>query len=747
MAKNGSSLTFRVFGFLLLIAALLTGGRFAFIYGDWFLNKSKILDELAGYKKQLDDLRAPVPVEELAGQVEPGTVSIPTRVYDRNGVLIGEYFHERRQLILLSDLPEHVPQTLIASEDRNFYRHSGINFKAIARAMLVNLSSFRFAQGGSTITQQLAKVLFTAQDKSLDRKVFEFFCAREIEKRYTKDEILEMYLNLIYMGHGNYGIESASQAYFGKSARNLTRGESAMIIGLLPNPNNFSPLKDLKIALNRQSIVLGTLVDSGQITEKDKTRIIGSFRNAWKVREKENIITSSIGDFKDSAYRLNLAPYFMEHIRLKLLEKFSMDTIRKGGLQVYTTLDYEKQVQANIQLKAAIDSQKKWYAEAASSFRKIKKTDKAAEYEAAIEKTNGAFISIEPATGYVLTMIGGAEFSQKNMFNRATKANRQIGSLMKPFVYYLGIARKEITPATLIKDEKLVIGKHEYKNYDHKFLGEITVREALKRSRNTTAVRSLSKTGVDQLRTLIGELLDIPADQLQTRVPREMGIALGTPSFTPMEVARMYAIMANHGKLLEPRTLLRVTDSRGKILWEDDRNIAEKEILDPVASYITISMLQGVFEKNGTAGFVERLRNQNEKLNFDMAGKTGTTSDYTDAWFAGITSDEASVLWVGADDNTTLGSGRSGGSICAPAWINYISATRSSSPPMTFLENWPLEKTVRESFCADSGGVPRSSTSCPEIVQDQVFYEGTEPRFFDPRTDPGTSTNEDPLLY
>ncbi len=715
--------------------------RLMMAYASWSNEQEEVLGKLISYKKQLDFLRKPTESEERAGEISPGAVAIPSKIYDRNGVVIGEFFTERRSLIPIENLPKHLLQALIASEDRKFYEHEGVNFTAIIRAFVTNILQLRFAQGGSTITQQLAKVLFTSQEKTIDRKMYEYFCAKEIESRFTKNEILEMYLNLIYMGHGNYGVESAAQLYFNKSAADLTLGESAMLVALLPNPKLFSPISNLERSLERTEVVLNAMVETGVLKTDAAVKEMANFKKTWQIVSLQGNLVSRIGDFPDKAYRVNLAPFFLDHIRQKLLTLFSNDVLTRGGLKIYTTLDYRRQAAATNALKSSIEMQLKYYDKQIAAAKKKNNAKAVESLEDLKNQLNGAFITLEPQSGYILTMIGGKEFSNKNMFNRALKAKRQIGSLMKPFIYYLAISQKLLTPASLVEDTPVKIGDISFRNYDGKFSGKMTLRQALKQSKNTTAVLTLQQLGFDDLRRMIADTLDISYAEASTRIPKELGVALGTSLFTPLETAQIYAALVNHGKRVVPRDLLRVEDSQGKILWEEQETPPEISVLDPVASYITISMMQGVFEEDGTAGWVASLRRKDPTyLPFDIAGKTGTTSDYVDAWFAGMTSDEVSIIWIGNDNNVSLGYGRAGGSLCAPAWVNYIRAGRLNSPPRDFAENWPLENIVRESFCASSGGVPRAEGVCPDVVRDQVFFEGTEPRTFDPRlpTEPET---------
>ncbi|MDH4261733.1 MAG: PBP1A family penicillin-binding protein [Spirochaetia bacterium] len=718
------------FLFICIIFSGISTLTFVKAYLNWNSQKEEIIGKLFTYKKQLDQLRSNLPVEELGSEVNIGTVAIPSRVYDKNDKLIGEFFTERRTLINLDKLPLYIERSLIASEDRKFYEHHGIRYSSILRAILKNIITFQYSQGGSTLTQQLAKVLFTNQEKTIDRKIFEFFCTKTIEERFTKKQILEMYLNLIYMGHGNFGVESASQYYFNKSSENLSLAEASILIGLLPSPEKYSPINDLEKSLMRQRTVLNALIETKVITKQTANISLTAFYAQYQVQKINDHYLSTVGQFPDRAYRINMAPYFLEEIRKVLLQTYTANELMKGGLRIYTTLDYDRQHNAEVALKKAIAAQKDSFDK-----EKIKAQNKhdiknAEFFKEAREKTNGAFITIEPKTGYVLTMIGGSEFSASNQFNRSTSAYRQVGSLLKPFIYYLAIAEKKITPATIVKDEPLKVGKYDFHNYDGGYLNDITVYEALKKSRNTIAVKILQMVGVKPFKRLLEKILD---EDLSQRVPNEAGVALGTPSFTPIEVATLYSVLINNGRSVNPVTMLRVEDSQGHILWTNEETPKEKQILKSDSAYIIVQMLTSVFEKEGTSGWVADYKKKNpDTLNFEIAGKTGTTSDHKDAWFAGLTSDEVSIVWIGSDMNAPLGNDKSGGSICSPVWIEYIQNTKKDLPPEPFKVNYTLENITHENFCLQSGGVPHDKESCPNTVKNQSFLTGTEPDFFCP---------------
>ncbi len=713
--------------YLVLLFAFF-GVRVFLAYNKWTDEEAAVLQKLDLYKQQLDRLREGMIARDTVASIEPGAVAIPSKVFDRSGKLVGEFYTERRSLLNYENFPAYLTTALVASEDRKFFEHHGIDYTGILRAMGRNIVHFRFAEGGSTLTQQLSKVLFTNQERTIDRKLFEFFCAQAIEKKYSKKEILEMYMNLIYMGHGMYGMETAAQFYFNKSAKNLTLGEAAALVGVIPNPKAYSPVTDLPRFLARQQTVLMSMVAIGKLTKENVTRERSIFFQRWRIASKTSK-DSIIANFPDRLTGKNYAPYFLDYLRQKLATQFGQDTLTKSGLRIYTTLDLSRQIVAQRVARTAVELQKQHYQKLLATAKKKNQAHKIKEYEKALETTNAAFISIEPKTGYILTMVGGGEFSQKNQFNRAMKAERQVGSTIKPLIYYLALKQKIITPATLLEDEPI----RDYQNYDGKFMGKISLRDALKLSRNPTAIRVLQKLDFDELRSLFRDALGMSSQEADQKIPRELGVALGSSTLTPFQLATLYATLLNDGKRVEPRDLLRIEDNQGRQIWEAPEVPQPTPVMDEAASYVTLTLMQAVVDGGGTAeGAMRSLRNKEGRLPFDVAGKTGTTSRYIDAWFVGLVSDEASVMWVGNDVNTTLGAGRSGSGLCAPRYADYLQSTRRDTPPKPFIETFDQSQIVRKSFCPATGLLSRFPGACENEVQDQAFISGTEPTELDP---------------
>ncbi|MBV6494661.1 MAG: Penicillin-binding protein 1A [Turneriella sp.] len=712
----------------ILILILFFAARVFFAYNRWNDEEAAVMQKMRLYKQQLERLQSGALERDTVASIEPGAVAIPSRVFDRHGKIIGEFYTERRSLLNYADFSVHLIDALIASEDRKFYEHHGIDYTGIFRAFLRNILHLRFVQGGSTITQQLSKVLFTKQEKTLDRKIFEFFCARAIEAKYSKKEILEMYLNLIYMGHGIYGMETAAQFYFNKSASRLTVAEAAGLVAMIPNPTLYSPINDLPRYLFRQSVVLKSLVATKKITAQKAKSETEIFYRTWRIASKKST-KSAIADFPDRSIGKNYAPFFLDYLRQKLMVAFSQEALTKSGLRIYTTLDLGRQIAAQKSVKAAVELQKRHYEKMLTTARKKNKLAKIQELEKALATTNAAFISIEPKTGYILAMVGGAEFSSQNQFNRALKAERQIGSTIKPLIYYMTIAKQIYTPATLVDDTPI----QDYQNYDGKFMGKMPLRDALKLSRNPPAIRALQKLDFDEVRSLFADTLQMPFKEVEKKIPRELGVALGSSSFTPIQLAQMYAAMLNQGRRVDVRDLLRIEDNQGRQIWEAPEPTEPPQVMDPTAAYVTLTMMQAVVNDGGTAApALKSLRNADGMWFFDVAGKTGTTSKYVDAWFVGLVSDEATVVWVGNDNNTTLGAGRSGSGLCAPRFADYIRVTRMADRPKPFAEIFDQSNIVRKSFCPETGLLSRFPGSCEGEVKDQAFIRGTEPTQFDP---------------
>lgn len=715
---------------LLALLAVYTG----IVYLGWLRDRDDALDRLFRYKRLIDhteELREGYAYRSADIDLKAKVVDIPTRIYDRNDEIIGEFFEQKREIVPYSYIPRMLVNAVMASEDRDFYRHRGISYKGILRAFAVNLTRLRVVQGGSTITQQLAKVLFTDMDRSLRRKIYEAFCATEIEKRYDKQDILSMYLNLIYFGNGAYGVESTAKMFFGASVRELTETECAMIVGVISNPLYYSPISNLNNSINKTRRIMKSLVDAGYLKPEAAETQLGRFLDKWDVVfDAEGKATSSlIGSFIMSTYRVNRAPMFNELIRRELAAKFGEDVVKRGGLAVFTTIDAAKQDIARKSLQDGVLVQREYHLRRAEKFKGSKKGESERENASNIE---GALVSLDPATGEVLTHVGGYSFSSQNQMDHVTQIRRQPGSSFKPIVYAAAVEARDITPSSIIIDEKTVFGKnYAPRNYDGKYLGPVTVRDALAKSINIVAVKVLEKTGYSAVFRVLKQGLDLSEEDLSDRFGKTPSMALGTYELSPLENCTLHALLVNGGNYVRPYGVRYVKDYNGNIVWNNEEEVilAVKEkrdrlgkIIDPAACAVTVSMLKGVFELEGTAEHVMKSR----KFSFQVSGKTGTSSNYTDAWFVGYTADMVTTVWVGNRKGAiSLGEGRAGGVISAGIWGAYAAGIYRESSPGDFIV--PEDGVTRQTICLDSGMVPHEPGLCPRVAVDELFISGTEP--------------------
>ncbi|RPI93832.1 MAG: hypothetical protein EHM32_07530, partial [Spirochaetales bacterium] len=509
-----------VFIYIPLLVMVLLAAYTGVVYLGWLSDRDKALDRLFRYKRLIDhteELREGYAYRSADIDLKAKVVDIPTRIYDRNDEIIGEFFEQKREIVPYSYIPRMLVNAVMASEDRDFYRHKGISYQGILRAFAVNLTRLRVVQGGSTITQQLAKVLFTDMERRLKRKIYEAFCALEIEKRYDKQDILSMYLNLIYFGNGAYGVESTAKMFFGISVRELNETECAMIVGVISNPLYYSPISNLNNSVNKTRRIMKSLVDAGYLKQEVAEAQFRRFLDKWDVVfDAEGKATSSlIGSFIMSTYRVNRAPMFNELIRRELAAKFGEDVVKRGGLTVYTTIDAAKQDIAQKALQEGVLSQREYHLRRAEKFKGSKKGEAERDNASSIE---GALVSLDPYTGEILTHVGGYSFSSQNQMDHVTQIRRQPGSSFKPIIYAAAIEARDITPSSIIIDEKTVFGKnYAPRNYDGKYLGPVTVRDALAKSINIVAVKVIEKTGYGTVFRIIKQGLDLSEDELSER--------------------------------------------------------------------------------------------------------------------------------------------------------------------------------------------------------------------------------------
>ena len=642
-----------------------------------------------------------------------------TELYDDRGRVIGSFALQRRVVASYENFAPVLRDALVSIEDKDFYRHSGINFWRIVGAAYRDIQSGGKVQGASTLTMQLARNLFLSPDRSFHRKVQETMLAIQIERRFTKPQIFTLYANQIFLGHGVYGFEAASEFYFGKPARDLTLAEAALLAGLPKGPGIYSPINHPDRAMKRRNLVINAMLEDGKITAAQAADA-RSAPVALHLQHDPN----------------SLAPYFVEEIRRYLENKYGTDQVHEGGLKVYTSLDVDLQKAANQSVLdglAAYERRHGWKGHLenvvtqGSALDKYQHPDwddepevngyvhalvtssgigiatlKFGRYAAALSQADvawtqgkvqnllhagdicyvkiltltpngaarvsleqdsgaqGALLAIDNASGGIKAMVGGRDFSESK-FNRATQALRQVGSSFKPYVY-TAVIDLGGSPDDTILDEPVTFetgsGPYSPHNYDEKFEGTITLRRALAQSRNIPALKLASKIGI---KTVIdyAERFGITA-----RLPPYLPVALGAAEITLMEQTSAYSVFPNDGVRVTPRYITKVSDYEGRVLEEDYPEV--KDVVSARTARIMTAMLREVVLRGtGVAA---------AKMPFPVAGKTGTTNDFTDAWFMGFSPTMTCGVWVGFDEKKTLGAKETGGHAALPIWMNFMSS-------------------------------------------------------------------------
>lgn len=528
-----------------------------------------------------------------------------SQFYDINGnVIYTTLSEERRVPVSIDKIPKHVQQAFIAIEDNRFYEHSGIDYRGTARALVSTLSG-REVQGGSTITQQLAKNAFLTQERSIIRKIKEAFIAKELEHKYTKDEILTMYLNQIYFGQGAYGIESASLYYFGKHVQNLDIAEAATLAAIPKSPNYYNPFENPKESKNRQELVIDQMVKYGFI----------SVDSAAKAKAKKMVYSTS------HKQQNNPRGYFFDMISQKVIAEVGADALYKGGLKIYTTLDMDMQLAA----EKAMRHLPNYYTDSKK-----------------LAQPQMALAAVDPKTGYVKAMIGGRG---QDKFNRATLAVRQPGSAFKPFVY-LTAMQNGFTPASIIEDKEEEFAKGwKPQNSDMQWHGKVSLRTALKRSINVPTIKLAREVGVDKIVANVEKMGITTLVDSGAYSDVNLAMALGglSKGVNPLEMASAYGVLATNGLYNKPIALLKIVDRDGKVLYQAKPQ--SKRVVDAASAYLTTNMLEDVLV-SGTGGGMG--------IGRPAAGKTGTTDTYIDAWFVGYTPDLSTAVWVGDDNNKPM---------------------------------------------------------------------------------------------
>ena len=663
---------------------------------------------------------------------------------------MAEFYIEKRIMLPLEDIPLALKQASLAVEDSNFYYHFGIDPKAIFRAFITNLKAGRVVEGASTITQQLSKTLFLSRERTLPRKIKEAILAIRLEMVFTKDEILEMYLNQIYYGHGTYGVEAASRNYFGKGVSDITIAECALIASLPKAPNHYSPYKDPKRARKRRNHTIRRMAYLSFITAEES-----------KIAMNEEFHLGEVTDM------LNRAPYFVEHIRQFLEEKYGSSKLYRGGLKVYTTLDIDLQESAQNAVKENLRTSDKRYGyrgplgimhlsngelaiqealiktnsfdednsitegniikgvvwsigeqqvevllghdkgtidisdmnwarppntQLDGRWAKITRPNEALTsgdliwvkplrlkdigWELALEQepdVEGGLVSLDPKTGQLKAMVGGYDFS-KSQFNRAVQAIRQPGSAFKPVIYAAAI-NEGYSPSSIIIDSPIIFKEKENAfdkwkpvNFEQKFFGPTSLRTALTHSRNVVTVKLMQSIGIKGTIKLAKRL------GIFSKMEQNLSISLGSSGLTLFELTSAYSAFANNGELVKPSAIRNIQNRKGEILYTPIPEISQP--ISPGVAYTITSLLQSVV-KHGTGKKVR-------SLNRPVAGKTGTTNNYVDAWFMGYTPELVTGVWVGKDKDEPLGKNETGSRAAIPIWLQYMQKALANKPITNF---------------------------------------------------------------
>ncbi|NCO74809.1 MAG: penicillin-binding protein [Cyanobacteria bacterium] len=556
-------------------------------------------------------------------------------IYDVKGLLLTTFHgEEHRTSVPLNELSPQLKRAVMAIEDSSFYYHNGINPASIARAVVVNFKSGGVTEGASTLTMQLVKNVFLSHQRTFSRKLAEAVLAVRVEQVFSKDQILEMYLNNIYWGHNNYGAETAAQSYFNKSAADLTLPEGAMMAGIIQAPEVYSPLANYDIAKQRQALVLNRMADLGWITPEEA--------------EKAKKTPLKIG--KSKAWQSSKLPYVTDAVREELIKRFGQETVIKGGINVQTTIDYKLQMEAEAIVKKA--------------HRNLRASG--------VRADQVALVSIDPRTHFVKAVVGGIDY-EKSQFNRVLQSRRQPGSAFKPFVYYTAFATGKYTPNSVIPNYTRGFreggGYYRPQNYGGGGGGgSVTINNALAHSLNIPAVVMGQKVGLDKVIEVCRTL------GIKSPLQPVVSLPLGPIGVTPMEMAKAYATFANNGWQSETTMIMQVSDSLGNVML--DNTPKPQLVLNEWATASLTSSLQNVIN-GGTAA--------NANIGRPAAGKTGTTSGERDVWFVGYVPQLSTAVWIGNDDfNRSLGRGVTGGGYAAPIWRDFMNTALKNEPVKYF---------------------------------------------------------------
>jgi 1A family penicillin-binding protein len=654
-----------------------------------------------------NSLRRGLPGEDAVRHISE--MSESTAVYDAGDRLVFTIYQEQRIEVPLDQISPHLLHAIVAIEDQRFYDHRGFDAVRIASAALANLRHLRAVQGGSTITQQLARQSFLTPDKTVRRKLQELILAAQIEQLFTKTQILEMYLNKVYFGDGLYGIEAASRGYFGKHASELSIPEAALLAGLAKSPSSYAPTVSLSRAIARRNVVLQAMLEEGMID-----------RAAWQEARHSHVTLHD--DLRSDEPH---GQYFKEQVRRELVDRFGWQRVYQGGLRVFSTIDMSMQVAAEKAVADSLktlDEKRRALAVKRLAARKARGLPDPKEPAAPEPLLQSALIALDPQSGHVRAMVGGRNFDDSR-FNRAVQAKRQPGSAFKPFVYAAAL-EAGYTPATVLDhlDEPIATFQGAWTPEDgHSSATSLSMRTALRMSSNRAAVRLLQEIGIprtiEYARALgVGDVPTVPS------------LALGSGEVTVQSITAAYAAFANHGLVPRPTIVRRVEDRDGRLLYES--NDPPVRAISDVTAFLMTSMLADVVN----AGTGSRAR----RLGFTLpaAGKTGTTNDFNDAWFIGFTPKLVAGVWVGFDQPRTILPNGFAADIAVPVWADFMkAATRRDSP------DWftPPPGVTTATVCRLSGKL--ASEGCEDVevidadghierrsmIYTEYFARGTQP--------------------
>ncbi len=701
------------------LIAVLYWLSLAFIIGVFF-STGFVLRVYGDCSSAFSDARGNLLVAGLRGH-EPAAA---TQIYDIQDNLMATACVENRYPVTLEEVSPWVINGFIATEDRSFYEHSGISLRGIVRAAWVNITTGS-RQGASTITQQLARGLFLVPDQTIQRKIQEAFIAMEVERQFSKNEILEMYLNQIYFGSGAYGIEAAARTYFsGTTSAELSLAQAAMLVRMVKNPSGFNPLRNPDRCLAQRNIALRVISSEGFITDK---------------QADEAISTPLCTDIHRPEVEQEWS-YFSEYIRKYLVNRYGWSAVYEQGLRVHTTLDPDIQMLAEQAIDSVLTSMEPVWDSVSGEFtnngERLRFESSYAHWQAIHDTTSGApdyiqgaLVAVDPQTGYVKAMVGGRDFRDSE-FNRAVQARRQPGSAFKPFVFAEAI-EQGWSPGSIILDQPVVVelspGSWRPRNYDHTFHGMVTLRTALARSFNVSAVRLGMAVGVEAVAARARAM------GIVSRIPVVSSLPLGSCMVNPLEMAQAYIPFATGGIARDAVAILRVEDRYGNVLEDNETPSAGRRVLSETGAYLVSSILQSVLREGTGTG--SRWYWGGPYSGRQAGGKTGTTSDYADAWFVGFTPDLVTSVWVGYDNHIVRmrlqnNRGQSGSSIALPIWTRFMkSVFRDNPADGTLSFPGPSENSIETAvICTITGQL--ALEYCGENSRQEEFWKGTAPQYY-----------------